>query len=253
MLDMSKLMLFYNWIANTPSLFKLTPPFESLLSLSSKTPVDIAYEGNPRLGFLYQHLCSKFFENSDHYTIELEELQLNDSNGQTIGAIDLILKNSQTNKREHWEVAIKFYLLHQGTWFGPNAHDQLDKKLDRMLSHQLKMSNSKEFLVQRPEMNNLSKHLLLQGRLYINPFSSELTPTHCLGYEIDPSQISGYWCYEHQWELINEPLFELDKQYWATGLEQFEQPLKKPSGRFIHAQTQQKIFWFVVPDSWPYG
>lgn len=248
---MRELLHFYNWITSTPSLFKLTPPFESLESLPIGLGLDTDYTGNPRLGFIYQYLCSQLLTNSGRYTIELEELQLNNSDGQTLGAIDLILKNNQTQKREHWEVAIKFYLLHQGTWFGPNAHDQLDKKLDRMLSHQLQMSSSSEFLAQHPEMHSLSKHLLLQGRLYINPFSSEVVPTHCLGYEIDQSQVSGYWCYEHQWHQIAEPLFELDKRYWATGLEKFEQPLTQPKERFVHAQTQQGTFWFVVPNNWP--
>ncbi|CAM3582866.1 DUF1853 family protein [Vibrio aquimaris] len=248
---MSNMLRFYHWISNTPPLFKLTPPFESLQSLSVQLPLDTDYRGNPRLGFIYQYLSTQLLISSGRYSLELEELQINDTNGQTLGAIDLILKNHQTNMQEHWEVAIKFYLLHQGVWYGPNAHDQLDKKLDRMLSHQLKMSSSTAFLADHPEMSRLSEHLLLQGRLYVNPFSSEVTPTHCLGYEINPSQISGFWCFEKQWEKIAEPLYELDKQHWATGIEKFERPLEKPNGRFVHAQTQQKVFWFIVPDDWP--
>ncbi|MEF1212931.1 DUF1853 domain-containing protein, partial [Vibrio alginolyticus] len=29
------------------------------------------------------------------------------------------------------------------------------------------------------------------------------------------------------------------------------QPIEKPLDRFIHAQTEDGQFWFVVPDSWP--
>ncbi|NRF15698.1 DUF1853 family protein [Vibrio coralliilyticus] len=250
---MNQLQRFYHWIASSPSLFTLTPPFESLQTLPVHPLSDPNYHGNPRLGFLYQHLCTELLVNSGRYSVELEEVQIHRENGQTLGAIDLILKNESSNQLEHWEVAIKFYLLHQGIWYGPNAHDQLDKKLDRMLSHQLKMSSSTQFSSKYPELDNLTEHLLLQGRLYINPFSTEPIPTHCLGYEIDTTQISGLWCYESQWELIDEPLYQLDKPFWATGRQDFEQPITKPDGRFVHAQTEQGQFWFVVPDHWPNG
>lgn len=42
--------------------------------------------------FLYQHLCTAALANSEQYEIVAEEIQLNDSDGKTIGAIDLILK-----------------------------------------------------------------------------------------------------------------------------------------------------------------
>ncbi|MEZ9231904.1 DUF1853 family protein [Vibrio amylolyticus] len=249
---MNQLQRFYQWIASTPSLFQRQPPFADFLDLSTiPLPSSETYEGNRRLGFLYQHLCTKLIENVPKYHVELDEIQLNTPSGQTLGAIDLILRNNETSQYEHWEVAIKFYLLHQGVWYGPNAHDQLDKKLDRMLTHQLKMSSIKEFTQHYAGYGDLSEHLLMQGRLYINPFTSEHVPTECLGFELNPSQIAGYWCYESQWELIEEPLYELEKSDWATGLTQFNRIQEKPTDRFIHAQAKSGKFWFVVPDKWP--
>ncbi|MFW7523867.1 DUF1853 family protein [Vibrio ostreicida] len=242
---------FYDWIASTPPLFKTVGPFANLQELDIE-PFQLAnYEGNPRLGFLYQHLCTELLSHCTRYSVELEELQINHASGKTLGAIDLILHNHQNNRREHWEVAIKFYLLHQGTWYGPNAHDQLDIKLARMLNHQLKMSSTKEFLSQHPEFEHVSEHLLMQGRLYINPFSEEKVPTECLGWTLDSKQITGKWCYQSQWALINEPLYDLDKAFWATGRQDYKHPIAKPSNRFIHAQTRGGQFWFVVPDHWP--
>ncbi|USD41892.1 DUF1853 family protein [Vibrio sp. SCSIO 43135] len=242
---------FYHWIANTEPLFEITPPFESLQHLNTLLPQDLGYDGNPRLGFLYQHLCTQLLTSSNQYTLELEEIQINRDNGQTLGAIDLILNNQFTGQNEHWEVAIKFYLLHQGIWYGPNAHDQLDKKLNRMLNHQLKMSTNPHFLSQYPQFDNLSEHLLIQGRLYINPFSPEPVPTDCLGFRINKQQISGFWCYQSQWEQVNTPIYELSKPLWATGLAKYSNPIGKPNGRFVHAQAEDGQFWFIVPDSWP--
>lgn len=248
---MNQLQRFYDWIAHSPSLFELTPPFVSLENLRVAPLSNNDYIGNPRLGFLYQHLCTELLNHSDRYSIVLDEAQINHDNGQTLGAIDLILNNNESGQLEHWEVAIKFYLLHKGTWFGPNAHDQLDKKLARMLTHQLKMSSTEPFKNQYPHLDNLTEHLLLQGRLYINPFSDEPVPEECLGFALNPRQISGYWCYQSQWEQIGETLFELAKPYWATGITEFEHPIEKPNGRFVHAQTKEGKFWFVVPNSWP--
>ncbi|KHT46293.1 DUF1853 family protein [Vibrio sinaloensis] len=248
---MNALERFYHWVHETPSLFEITPPFVDIKALNITPLKHDDYQGNPRLGFIYQHLCTELLRNSEEYSLLEEEIQINKTSGQTLGAIDLILKNRQSQQNEHWEVAIKFYLLHQGIWYGPNAHDQLDKKLARMLSHQLKMSASPEFLEQYPHYSDLTERLLIQGRLYINPFSPETTPKECLGLTINPSQITGYWCYQSQWELIDEPLYELEKPLWAIGQEEFNTPIDKPNGRFVHAQTQGGQFWFVVPDSWP--
>ncbi len=175
---------------------------------------------------MYQHLCTAALANSEEYEILAEEIQLNDSDGKTIGAIDLILKNRTLDQLEHWEVAIKFYLLHEGVWYGPNAHDQLHTKLDRMLSHQLKMSERPEFRQMLPLDQSPKERLLMQGRLYINPFSNEVPPKECLGFALNPSQISGYWCYQSQWSLINKPLYHLSKPNWAIGTDDFSQPIE---------------------------
>ncbi|AUI85635.1 type II citrate synthase [Vibrio azureus] len=249
---MNDLDRFYQWIIETPPLFKLCPPFSTVADLPSLPfSQQQPYSGNPRLGFLYQHLCTTLFIESPRYKLLAEEIQLNDDSGRTIGAIDMILKNLESDQYEHWEVAIKFYLLHQGIWYGPNAHDQLHTKLERMLSHQLKMSKRKEFHQQLPLDKPASEHLLMQGRLYINPFSPEATPQQCLGYDLEPSQIAGYWCYIHQWEQITEPLYLLSKSLWAIGQTNYNEPIEKPSNKFVHAQTKGGQFWFIVPDSWP--
>ena len=250
---MHSLQRFYHWIAKTPSLFEVKPPFEDLSSLSIPAYQEDEYQGNPRLGLIYQYLCTKLLTQSGQYSLLDEEIQINKPCGQTLGAIDLILTNHEQQRNEHWEVAIKFYLLHGGVWYGPNAHDQLDKKLARMMSHQLKMSSREEFLTQYPEYNQLSEHLLIQGRLYVNPFSPETIPKECLGWAINQSQIAGCWCYQSQWDQIGVPLYELEKPLWAVGREEFDSPIEKPNGRFVHAQTRKGQFRFLFPDSWPQG
>ncbi len=116
---MNSLQRFQQWIANTSPLFKLKPPFVTVKDIQTQAlPDNEEYDGNPRLGFLYQYLCTKLLTCSPRYELVAEEIQLNDATGRTIGAVDLILKDVESNQHEHWEVAIKFYLLHQGVWYG---------------------------------------------------------------------------------------------------------------------------------------
>ncbi|WP_428772059.1 DUF1853 family protein [Vibrio sp.] len=248
---MDQLTHFFHWIQSSASLFEITPPMIDFRQFDAiPAPKLQAYQGNRRLGFVYQHLCQQWLHHSRQFEIKAEELQLN-HDGQTIGAIDFIVENHQQRQTEHWEVAIKFYLLHQGLWYGPNAKDRLDKKLAHMLNHQLTLSQKPTFKQLWSDPLPLQPKLLMQGRLYINPFQPETIPTHCHGYQLNPSQISGYWCYQHQWPLIKQPLFTLDKPCWATGLTDLSQPILSLPERFIHAQTADGQFWFIVPDNWP--
>lgn len=193
---------FLHWILHSPSLFELKPPFAQLQPLDVSLPSALPpYQGNKRLGFLYQHLCSTLFQNTNTIDFIEEELQLKDHQ-RTLGAIDFMLRNTAESSYQHWEVAIKFYLLCDGLWYGPNAKDRLDKKLSHMLNHQLKMSSNEAFLATHPQYRNCSEHLLMQGRLYINPFLDQVIPQECLGYRLNAQVITGYWCFAHQWPQI---------------------------------------------------
>ncbi|MFB9133561.1 DUF1853 family protein [Vibrio olivae] len=248
---------FYQWVIETPALFELeqSAPFTSFehLGLSQQRPEAMVYQGNPRLGFVYQYLCDQVLKHSSQFEVVEQEIQLN-QNGKTLGAIDFIVRDHQQSQLQHWEVAIKFYLLHGDSWYGPNAHDRLDKKLQRMLEHQLTLTQHPAFIEQYPDYQHLFTQLLMQGRLYTNPFSAQAVPQYCLGHKLNSSQIQGYWCYSHQWHHIGEPLFALEKHQWATGLEPQHQhtPITEFSGRFIHAQSASGQFWFIVNEQWPH-
>ncbi len=244
---------FFAWISNTPALFELTPPFSDFQSqaLSLTAPENLRYQGNPRLGFIYQDLCAQIFTLAPRYQLLEQEIQLN-AQGRTLGAVDFIVNDEQLGQLQHWEVAVKFYLLRDGLWYGPNAQDRLDKKLTHMLTHQLALSHHPQFIQEWPQYRALIPQLLLQGRLYINPFEPETVPQTCHGQRLVSSQIQGKWCYFHQWPRIAQPLFALDKSQWAVGCSEFAQPITTLDGRFIHAQSADGQFWFLVNDQWPY-
>ncbi len=196
------------------------------------------YKGSMRLGFIYQALCKQLFESHSKYKIIAEEVQLRNKK-QTLGRV------------EHWEVALKFYLLKDGLWYGPDGHDRLDKKVRHMVNHQLKMSETEVFKKRFPKMENITPKMLIHGRLYINPFREETIPQTCLEYELDQKALTGKWCFQSQTEQISEPLYMLDKTEWITGRPASRVSLNTVVERTVHCQTESGQFWMVVPDNWP--
>ncbi|MBD1559120.1 DUF1853 family protein [Vibrio sp. S9_S30] len=251
MLSKPELNKLLHWVASTPTLFNLSPPVCENSPFSQDIPSRMnVYTGNQRLGFVYQYACRCLFQTSSKYKLLGEEIQLQ-QDGRTLGSIDFILENRESQTIEHWEVAIKFYLLHNTFWYGPNAKDRLDLKLDRMLSHQLKMSSSQAFQLQCPKWKDSSEHLLMQGRLYINPFHDEDIPQNCLDHPINPSRIKGYWCYDHQKHLITDKLYVLEKKDWATGRRDESLLFTGEINKFVHCQSEKGQYWFIVHNQWP--
>lgn len=242
-----------NWIITRPGLIQGDSVIVGKAPFShSQLSFNNDYQGNPFLGFIYQHVCAELFNSSPNYQLLAEEIQLIQDK-ETIGAIDFIAKNNQTRNIEQWEVAIKFFLLHKGLWYGPNPQDRLDKKLDRMLNHQLIMSQTQLFKTTYPQWSDkaILPKLLMQGRLYVNPFRPETIPEHCLGLPINKNRIKGYWCYQDEISKIPDAIYPLEKWQWMTGnSENREQPVQI-EGRFTHGQTQNGTFWFIVPSHWP--
>lgn len=261
---MTPLKPIADWMITRPTLFSSPTNADSSLLpivthhpfLASTPPLNHDYQGNSRLGFVYQYVCQQLFHSHPDYQIEAEEIQLQ-HDGRTLGAIDFIVRHLPTDQQQHWEVAIKFYLLKDGRWYGPNAHDRLDKKLDRMLTHQLQMSQSDAFTARYPEWHDPTPHLLMQGRLYINPFDEQPVPSHCLGYPLNPDRIAGFWCYHHQWKRHlqekegNLPLYVLNKPQWIIGRDANSPRLTQLEDRFVHCQDASGRFWFIMPEHWP--
>ena len=244
------LRLLSDWIITTPSLLLGSVPIEVFSPFSQPSPQDLpAYTGNQRLGFLYQYLCSVLFRHCNRYVAIEEELQINHQ-GKTLGAVDFVVE-TQEGEWQHWEVAIKFYLLYQGYWYGPNAKDRLDIKIKHMLERQLPFSQTVEFTDAYPQFGTPSQHLLMQGRLYTNPFEPEPVPTHCSAITLNPDRIVGHWCFQHQQALIGETLYRLDKPQWITGKSAASPLYQGNEAGFVHCQSASGVFWFIVPDTWP--
>ncbi len=132
-----------------------------------------------RLGFYFEGLIAFWLsEISPNFMLLARNIQLNeiagDTQSRTIGEVDFIIKEVESGKLIHLEVAVKFYL---GTppyedpyrWFGTNTHDQLGKKIEHLQHHQTQL------LLKHPQQVDFTideRHCLLKGRLFY-PFATD--------------------------------------------------------------------------------
>ncbi|OAN18505.1 hypothetical protein A3K86_06350 [Photobacterium jeanii] len=257
------------------NLEQITADFKTLLSLPALTqqqpfqtdntwldrfkanailPQTLSYQGNKRLGFYYQWLWQQLITAHPDYELVAEEIQLS-WNKQTLGAIDFLVQNKQTNELEHWEVAIKFYLAYQQQWLGPNANDNLDKKTQRMVEHQLMLCDHPAYQQKwQQEFGAVTtKRLIMQGRLFDSFDGAEMGSP----LAINPQVSKGRWCFKHQaMTLITQgKIFKhLNKTQWITP-PRFNELVESIDLTTLTTPTQAvdefNQAWFIVPDHWP--
>ncbi|MCC4265552.1 DUF1853 family protein [Oceanimonas baumannii] len=131
--------------------------------------------------------------------------------GQTLGAFDFLLWDSQHMRVEHWELSVKFYLINdtatpEDSALGINPCDRLRRKLDHMQQHQLRLSEQpavRRALISEGLMPE-HKRLILKGRLFY--------PQHTTLPERAPGTL-GRWGHE----LPGAQFKAQHKLGWMTG------------------------------------
>ena len=290
------------WIANSPSL--LAGDKGGYCPLPDSRPLSPAGIDDDHLKeFLDQHpsrQVGRYFETLVSYWLRhirrleiVSESQTIFDGNRSIGEIDFIFYDEQ-RRLTHWEVAVKFYLhlsnadLATCPFIGPNARDTLDRKIQKLLQHQLPLSR-KLF----PEVE--IRHPFLKGRLFYHDAETgkrnhdkqisadHLAEAWCRHSELEqriqtPTQQSGLpqsglpqsEFQEHQpvryrllkkphW-LADETAFEDDDTLWTS-----ETLLSKARihftastqsvlvARLVHDGSHYKETgrFFVVPETWP--
>ncbi|WP_407330868.1 DUF1853 family protein [Enterovibrio sp. 27052020O] len=238
------------WIVSTQTIVQLPDIYQFDQQFWQGVPKENwpGYDGGQRIGFYYQWLIKQCINSHPSYQLVAEEIQVN-KDGRTLGAVDFIVENPQ-GELEHWEVAVKFYLAFHSDWHGPNAKDTLAKKYQKMTKQQLLLSDTKEYLTQFPQYPISHRKLLMQGRLYTNPF----LPQHQVATpSVTQNAVCGYWCWPHQIPK-DKDFHQLHRHQWMqvpslSELTPFV--LETPLTRAQHVIDEEGIHWFIVPESWP--
>ena len=117
----------------------------SLFELALVPDLDFQLPTNLRLGHLAEVVVSGLIKLSTNYNVIYENIQLLEDK-KTIGEIDFIIVENNTNKLVHMELAYKFYLYDPeissdplNNWINPNRNDSLIEKLGKVKRKQFSL------------------------------------------------------------------------------------------------------------------
>ena len=180
--------------------------------------------------------------------------------GRTVGAPDLLV--SRHGEVWHVELAVKFYLCQPGTdgsnatdWLGPRTNDRLDRKLQRVYSHQLallKQPAARQWLREQGLPEPTRYTLILKGVLFHHWKQRPMGPG-----EILPA---GRWCRLDELPEALDSAQLLDRSQWLGGYSECNllqgKSLKTMVGDSVQSTgsaqlSRQNIRWIVVPNDWP--
>lgn len=158
---------------------------------------------------------------------ELVEANLQVQAGKrTVGEFDLLVRSSEGI--EHWEAAIKFYLAaHDGNtldcFYGPNTTDRFDIKYQRLIDHQLALSDNEHAakLLDELGIRILRRRCFMKGRLF-HPWNAFQSDTVTMPASINPTHERGWWIsypdFLHEFEPRAFRYVYLPKQLWLSRL-----------------------------------
>ena len=250
-----------------PETIPLYTPNQQALECLSDTlsrkpwlPLGIYYE------YLWHFLLSRH-PGPDLLAHNLQVSRINNGVKKTLGEYDLIYRCN--GKLYHRELAVKFYLGVPLTsasespwqhWVGPGLKDRLDRKMHRLLEHQIRLSDTPEGgqALSQFGSDRVQKEVLIQGCLFYPMFA------HCPApVDINPDHRRGYWLTINdyrQWlskqrpaprsKILNKP-FWLDNEGPEDHLPPTEHLKALSRNRLPQMVKHNRQYLFVVPNDWP--
>lgn len=147
----------------------------SLSELALASDLEFQLPTNLRLGHLAEKVVSELIKASTNFKVLHENIQIVE-NEQTIGELDFITENRETQEILHVELAYKLYLFDPTisteqlrNWIGPNRNDSLQKKLEKLKHKQFPLlyHASTRGTLSDIEIDEVSQALCLLVSLFI--------------------------------------------------------------------------------------
>ena len=229
-----------------------------------------------KLGHYFEELIGYAIDNNPHFSLIAKNLGVFEDK-QQLGEFDFIFTHQ--NISHHWEVAVKFYLYHPATqlWYGPNARDRFDKKLDKLFRLQLNLSripSAKQLLQDKFNLSlPLKSDALVKGYLFY-PYGDTVQQRTQHSW-LNPEHLQGWWCYQrelhiklasveadHRWAILpklrwlSQASLVKNNTAFNAGqllkeLSEFTSPPLLVELKNIDNTWQEVSRGFVVPDTWP--
>ncbi|MDO7209193.1 DUF1853 family protein [Acinetobacter nosocomialis] len=205
---------FQNYL---PRLHQLDETPEPLLQFMSRLK-------STRLGLRFENLLWFWLQEDQYHSYQLLGHSIQKIEGaKTLGELDFLILNKETQQVEHWEVALKYYLgegqLNLEQWIGLNREDTLSKKLYHFTDKQFQFSEALDFKVQQ-------RFAVLKGQLYL-PLN--LGQKQSIPHWVNSTRRLGYWgntipdskfyrLERHEWLCPNRQASSNAAYWWTDGL-----------------------------------
>lgn len=176
-----------------------------------------------RLGLRFENLLWFWLLEDDYHPYQLLGHSIQKIAGAiTLGELDFVVLNQETQQVEHWEVALKYYLgegkLDLAQWFGLNREDTLQRKLKHFTERQFQFTEANHYPIQR-------KFAVMKGQLYLPTDQSELSVPSW----INTSRRLGQWgthiptkpyyrLQRHEWLCPDQDASSQPAIWWTNGL-----------------------------------
>ncbi|MRI35281.1 hypothetical protein EOPP23_20125 [Endozoicomonas sp. OPT23] len=211
----------------TPNLIKASDRSEYQLTRSGfSTLIELLGQRRQHLlGIYYETLWQFVLSHGHNSELIATNLQVKQGN-RTLGEFDLILR--QQNQIIHRELAIKYYLGLPSSneipstwnhWVGPGLKDRLDRKLNRLIDHQINLSQTEEGKTALGDITSevIRQEILVQGYLFY-PFDQPcntpvgVSDNHLRGQWLPASKLPSYIDTLPESSVYQE----LPKQLWLS-------------------------------------
>ena len=152
-------------------------PFEKFEFLDEEIlENEFRFPKNSVLGMQAEACFEAYINQSQHFKLLFANLQIHGEK-ETLGELDYIVRNLQSNKVVHIELACKFYLydaaagaLEEERWIGPNRKDKLYDKLEKVKLKQFPLLRKTETAKKLEELEieiPTSQQLCLKAFLFL--------------------------------------------------------------------------------------
>ena len=216
------------WVVESPSLIDI--PIRSVPVRRLSAPKGLLEDGELHAVAenLPSHRVGRYFEQLIlHWLSAIRRcdeirygVQVKDKN-RTLGEIDFMFTD-ESGIRTHWETAVKFYLHFpqansSGSHFiGPNAADNFEKKMRRMLGHQLSMSERLPEVPLLPEVT--LREPFVKGRIFYHP---DFDPPESLPTHLSRDHLRNTWIRRSELDWLSDTGADhkfcvLRKPYWLA-------------------------------------
>lgn len=177
-------------------------PFKYFEFLKEEVTVNnYTFPKNAVLGMQAEACFEAYLKQSKYFELLAANLQIHGEK-ETLGELDYIALNLQTDEVLHIELACKFYLydenageIEEQKWIGPNRKDSLNEKLEKVKHKQFPLLHTSETTKKLASLGipePTSQQLCLKASLFFpKELNAETFPKHfkdCMvGYYIKPT------------------------------------------------------------------